>query len=618
MRRLILSPVLSTTDATCDPTRPLVLSLPGYPEFIRCCPTHHAHPSLSPEANIEAVCRASPLTIPALALVSVRRLVPSQPPLTVLRSPCSSTSTSAPPPNATAHSPLSVSPPRRAPHRPLPLSLRASALSKCVPIRVGFRPLVSSVFVGTGMVMGAAADGASRGGTRREGRGDEDGGQGVTTASEMRCTSESGPELGVAIRECALAVSAARRSAGVPTGEEEREGPGPQTVLYACGCRHPHLGRTRGRGGGPEADTHPPVLYPAYADWYGRDLPVYAWPSPGRCPRSASDRKHGAHMEGEGEGDEDEDDEDLSHAALAASLCTAKPHPLLGVPLPRRSCRSEGGAGLSPHPHHTHSRPRSRTATPTRSLGRESAAASSPWSSPRSPLILVLLLGLRPHPASPSPFTSSLPIAAIPARDTHRRDAKEGLFRPAIARAGGHADADTVTEPSWRRGAWSKAKAEIDDPRGGRIADYRPEFGGVTLAGIRSDARRGEEDGTRRRSCRRIKLGSRQRNQEFPDLRLQLPVIVGRDVKLFSSSKLEFSQVLVEGSIQAGGMKSMDKSLKKWGSKPKHRLERTKQRATGYASRIGLGTKTECEKLHDLIVQGDPRFQRRQTKKSGT
>jgi hypothetical protein len=44
---------------------------------------------------------------------------------------------------------------------------------------------------------------------------------------------------------------------------------------------------------------------------------------------------------------------------------------------------------------------------------------------------------------------------------------------------------------SWRRGAWSKAKAEIDDPRGGRIADYRPEFGGVASAGVRSDARRG-------------------------------------------------------------------------------------------------------------------------------
>jgi hypothetical protein len=40
-----------------------------------------------------------------------------------------------------------------------------------------------------------------------------------------------------------------------------------------------------------------------------------------------------------------------------------------------------------------------------------------------------------------------------------------------------------------------RLKAEINDPRGGRIADYRPEFGGVTSAGVRSDARWGT-DGT--------------------------------------------------------------------------------------------------------------------------
>jgi hypothetical protein len=50
-------------------------------------------------------------------------------------------------------------------------------------------------------------------------------------------------------------------------------------------------------------------------------------------------------------------------------------------------------------------------------------------------------------------------------------------------------DDDACNQPVKGRG--SKAKAEIDDPRGGRIADYRPEFGGVASAGVRSDARRG-------------------------------------------------------------------------------------------------------------------------------
>jgi hypothetical protein len=43
----------------------------------------------------------------------------------------------------------------------------------------------------------------------------------------------------------------------------------------------------------------------------------------------------------------------------------------------------------------------------------------------------------------------------------------------------------------------------------------------------------------------RLQGGSRRRNREFPDLRLQLPVIVSSDVKLFSSSKVELSQVRV-------------------------------------------------------------------------
>jgi hypothetical protein len=42
----------------------------------------------------------------------------------------------------------------------------------------------------------------------------------------------------------------------------------------------------------------------------------------------------------------------------------------------------------------------------------------------------------------------------------------------------------------------------------------------------------------------RLQGGSRQRNGEFPDLSLQLPVIVRSDVE-FSSSKVELSQVLV-------------------------------------------------------------------------
>ncbi|KAJ7840721.1 hypothetical protein B0H14DRAFT_3457933 [Mycena olivaceomarginata] len=128
----IISPVLFTTDATCDPTRPLVLSLPGYQEFIQCCPTHNVYPSLPPETNTEAVCRASPLTTPAPpVLVSARRLVSSHIPPTLHI--CAA-------PKRTAHSFLSVSPPRRAPFKaslprhPLPLGLRASAPSKCVPI----------------------------------------------------------------------------------------------------------------------------------------------------------------------------------------------------------------------------------------------------------------------------------------------------------------------------------------------------------------------------------------------------------------------------------------------------------------------------------------------------
>ncbi|KAJ7840727.1 hypothetical protein B0H14DRAFT_1055629 [Mycena olivaceomarginata] len=170
-----------------------------------------------------------------------------------------------------------------------------------------------------------------------------------------------------------------------------------------------------------------------------------------------------------------------------------KAHPLLGFPLPRRSRRSEGGAGirrqgreggqigrrarqaelrlpffteltyirirkLSPHPHHTRSRPRSRTATPTRSWGMNRQRAL-PVVSPRSPPY--------PRPPRPPPRTSSTPASpspsTIPAHDIHRRNAKEGrvsrlrtptaqLIPPACARAGGHADADTVLAPR-REGA---------------------------------------------------------------------------------------------------------------------------------------------------------------------
>jgi hypothetical protein len=122
------------------------------------------------------------------------------------------------------HSPLAPQclPPRRVlfkaslPRRPLPLSLRASAPWKCVPIRAGFRPLVSPAR-GRGYCY-AAADGMEQ----RTGKGartkmDDDR---VRDALHCRIWSRA-----VAIRERDLAVSAARRSAGVPTARGEK-GPG--------------------------------------------------------------------------------------------------------------------------------------------------------------------------------------------------------------------------------------------------------------------------------------------------------------------------------------------------------------------------------------------------------
>ncbi|KAJ7833811.1 hypothetical protein B0H14DRAFT_3462501 [Mycena olivaceomarginata] len=150
----IISPVLFTTDATCDPTRPLVLSLPGYQEFIQCCPTHNVYPSLPPETNTEAVCRASPLTTPAPpVLVSARRLVSSHIPPTC---------TSAPPPNAQPTR-SSVSPLPGVRHsRLLFHAIRCHSAPCLCTVEVRADTRVSSVFVGAEDGEGSKAEDGRR------------------------------------------------------------------------------------------------------------------------------------------------------------------------------------------------------------------------------------------------------------------------------------------------------------------------------------------------------------------------------------------------------------------------------------------------------------------------
>ncbi|KAJ7696149.1 hypothetical protein B0H14DRAFT_805859 [Mycena olivaceomarginata] len=149
-------------------------------------------------------------------------------------------------PKRTAHSSLSVSPPRHAPLkaslpcRPLPLSPRASVPSKCVPIRAGFHPLVSSV---RGRGYGyAVADGIEQ----RPGKGARPKMGNVLVRDALHCRIWSRTRCGDSgARSGRLGCAPVCECTDC---EEEREGPGPQTVLYACGCRRPHLGRTRGRG----------------------------------------------------------------------------------------------------------------------------------------------------------------------------------------------------------------------------------------------------------------------------------------------------------------------------------------------------------------------------------
>ncbi|KAJ7800576.1 hypothetical protein B0H14DRAFT_3885496 [Mycena olivaceomarginata] len=441
------SPVLSTTDATCDPARPLVLSLLGYQEFIQCCPTHNAHPSLSPETNTKAVCRASPLTTPAPPVLHPRRpqmhspLAPQY-----LSSPVCAIQGFSSTPSAATQPPRLCTVEVRADTRGLP------------PARV-------VCLRGRGYGYAARWYGAEDG----DGSKDED----ERRPRQMCCTAESGPELGVAIRECALAVSAAHRSAGIVAHTwAVLEGEGVTAKTGAGECT-----------GGREADTHPPRL------------------------------KHGAHMEGEGEGegDEDEDDEDLSRAALAASPCAVKPtrssashSPVARVEVREAELRLPFFTEpthirirkLSPYPHHTRSRPRSRTITPTRSLGRESAACP-----PRGPpLALPLSLSSSSdfiHTRFPFPVhIFPIPIAAIPARNIHRAR-HEGGVRASVAHTNGaaysappaRAREATPTPPPCP----SPGERELsgDDDACTQPAKGRAEFDGVTSAGVRSDARRG-------------------------------------------------------------------------------------------------------------------------------
>jgi hypothetical protein len=186
-------------------------------------------------------------------------------------------------PKRTAHSPLSVSLPsvRHSrllfPHRPLPLSLRASAPSKCVPIRAGFRPLVSSVFVGAVWLWVPPLMVWSRGGARmgRE-KGQRWGDEG--RRPRQRCAAlpnlvpSSVWQFGIALWPSRLRVGL--RVCRLRGGE--RRGPGPQTQ---CCMLVGIVAHTRAvlegegvtaetgageRTGGREADTHPPRLVPRW------------------------------------------------------------------------------------------------------------------------------------------------------------------------------------------------------------------------------------------------------------------------------------------------------------------------------------------------------------------
>ncbi|KAJ7798222.1 hypothetical protein B0H14DRAFT_3886562 [Mycena olivaceomarginata] len=178
---------------------------------------------------------------------------------------------------------------------------------------------------------------------------------------------------------------------------------------------------------------------------------------------------------------------------------------------------------LSPHPHHTRWRPRSRTVTPTRSLGREWAARP-----PRGPPLVLPLSSSSPsdfmHTRFPFPVhIFHIPIAGIPARHTQARQLFllgicSGEACVSVAHTNGAADsappacvreATPTPTPRPRPGkrelsgddaacnqlakgrVGPRPKAQIDDPRGGHIADYCPEFGGPTWAGVRSDASQG-------------------------------------------------------------------------------------------------------------------------------